>query len=483
MLHLGEFSGPDAVLVKSTEGCCAEASTEPRLPARDSPAASGYPGGDFLSWALSGCGTATGGSLADSCFLEGPAPTPPPGLSYSGSFFIQAVPEHPHDPEALFNLMSGILGLTPFPGPEAAASRRTLDAPFPAGPEALLPGLPDIFPPDLGAVAFPEAFWEASPSAGAPSQCLYEPQLSPPDVKPGLRAPPASPALDTASAFSGPYAPWELLSTGTPGSCGLQGGYQAAPESRFPAMGTKIEDLLSISCPAELPAGAASRLYSADTYDVFPLAPGDLGEGTEGLPGLLTPPGGEGGGSGDSGEFVPSAQPPLSPLGLRSAAADLPKPLAADLPGGSGGSAAPERPVASSPPAKARRKGRRAGKCSARCFCPRPHAKAFACPVETCVRSFARSDELNRHLRIHTGHKPFQCRICLRNFSRSDHLTTHVRTHTGEKPFACDVCGRRFARSDEKKRHSKVHLKQKARAEERLKGLGFYSLGLSFAGL
>ncbi|XP_006880954.1 PREDICTED: early growth response protein 4 [Elephantulus edwardii] len=482
MLHPGEFSGPDALLVKSTEDCCAEPSPESRLPARDAPVASGYPGGDFLSWALSG---GTGGNLADACFLEGPAPTPPPGLSYSGSFFIQAVPEHPHDPEALFNLMSGILGLTPLPGPEAPASRCPLDAPFPAGPETLLPGLPDIYPPDLGAVAFPEAFWEASPSTGAPSQCLYEPQLSPPDVKPGLRAPPASPALDTASAFSGPYAPWDLLSAGTPGNCGLQGGYQATPESRFPAVGTKIEDLLSISCPAELPTGQANRLYASDSYDVFPLAPGDLGEVTEGLPGLLTPPGGEGGGSGDGGEFLSGTQPPLSPLGLRSTTADLPKPLVADIPGGSGVAAppGPPPPAPAFPQAKARRKGRRGGKCSARCFCPRPHAKAFACPVETCVRSFARSDELNRHLRIHTGHKPFQCRICLRNFSRSDHLTTHVRTHTGEKPFACDVCGRRFARSDEKKRHSKVHLKQKARAEERLKGLGFYSLGLSFAAL
>lgn len=436
--------------------------------------------GDFLSWTLSSCGT--GGDLADSCFLEGPAPTPPPGLSYSGSFFIQAVPEHPHDPEALFNLMSGILGLAPFPGPEVAASRSPLDASFPTGPEVLLPGPPDLYSPDLGAAAFPEAFWEASPSVGAPSQCLYDPQLSPPDVKPGRRAPPASPALDTASAFKGPYAPWELLSAGAPGSCGSQGGYQAAPETRFPSMGAKIEDLLSISCPAELPAGPANRLYPTGPYDAFPLVPGDLGEGTEGLPGLLTPPSGEGGSSGDGGEFLASTQSQLSPLGLRSAAADFPKPLVADIPGSSG-VPEPPGPPASFPPNKARRKGRRGGKCSARCFCPRPHAKAFACPVESCVRSFARSDELNRHLRIHTGHKPFQCRICLRNFSRSDHLTTHVRTHTGEKPFACDVCGRRFARSDEKKRHSKVHLKQKARAEERLKGLGFYSLGLSFAAL
>ncbi|XP_041612723.1 early growth response protein 4 isoform X1 [Vulpes lagopus] len=488
MLHLSEFSSPDALLVMSTEGCCAEPSTElSRLPGRDAPATAGYPGaGDFLSWALSSCGA--GGDLADSCLLEGPAPTPPPGLSYSGSFFIQAVPEHPHDPEALFNLMSGILGLAPFPSPEAAASRSPLDASFPAGPDALLPGPADLYSPDMGAATFPDAFWEVSPAAGAPSQCLYEPQLSPPDVKPGLRAPPASPALDTASAFKGPYAPWELLPAGVPGSCGPQGGYQAAPDARFPSVGAKIEDLLSISCPAELPAGPASRLYPTGSYDAFPLAPGDLGEVAEGLPGLLAPPSADGVSRGDGGEFLAGAQAQVSPLGLRGAAADFAKALVADGPGSSGvpeppGPPPPPPPPAAFPAAKARRKGRRGGKCSARCFCPRPHAKAFACPVESCVRSFARSDELNRHLRIHTGHKPFQCRICLRNFSRSDHLTTHVRTHTGEKPFACDVCGRRFARSDEKKRHSKVHLKQKARAEERLKGLGLYSLGLSFAAL
>ncbi|CAG5986587.1 unnamed protein product [Menidia menidia] len=84
------------------------------------------------------------------------------------------------------------------------------------------------------------------------------------------------------------------------------------------------------------------------------------------------------------------------------------------------------------------------------------HQRPFPCPAAGCDRRFSRSDELSRHLRVHTGHKPFQCRVCARSFSRSDHLATHLRTHTGEKPFGCQQCARRFARSDERRRHLKL---------------------------
>ncbi|PAV90394.1 hypothetical protein WR25_06546 [Diploscapter pachys] len=88
---------------------------------------------------------------------------------------------------------------------------------------------------------------------------------------------------------------------------------------------------------------------------------------------------------------------------------------------------------------------------------PALRERPYKCTVPNCEKSFSRSDELTRHIRIHTGLRPFQCNYCMRSFSRSDHLTTHVRSHTGEKPFACNLCGRKFARSDERKRHMKVH--------------------------
>ena len=49
--------------------------------------------------------------------------------------------------------------------------------------------------------------------------------------------------------------------------------------------------------------------------------------------------------------------------------------------------------------------------------------------LQDCGWRFARSDELSRHMRKHTGDKPFQCKLCERAFSRSDHLSLHMKRH------------------------------------------------------
>lgn len=55
--------------------------------------------------------------------------------------------------------------------------------------------------------------------------------------------------------------------------------------------------------------------------------------------------------------------------------------------------------------------------------------KPYKCMWEGCTWKFARSDELTRHFRKHTGVKPFQCPDCERSFSRSDHLALHKKRH------------------------------------------------------
>lgn len=50
MLHLSDFSGPDALLSKPTEGCAHASPELPRLPARDAPTAAAYPGGKERVW-------------------------------------------------------------------------------------------------------------------------------------------------------------------------------------------------------------------------------------------------------------------------------------------------------------------------------------------------------------------------------------------------------------------------------------------------
>uniref|UniRef100_A0A8C5LV61 KLF transcription factor 5 n=1 Tax=Leptobrachium leishanense TaxID=445787 RepID=A0A8C5LV61_9ANUR len=62
-------------------------------------------------------------------------------------------------------------------------------------------------------------------------------------------------------------------------------------------------------------------------------------------------------------------------------------------------------------------------------YCDYPGEKPYKCTWEGCDWRFARSDELTRHYRKHTGAKPFQCVVCNRSFSRSDHLALHMKRH------------------------------------------------------
>lgn len=60
------------------------------------------------------------------------------------------------------------------------------------------------------------------------------------------------------------------------------------------------------------------------------------------------------------------------------------------------------------------------------------------CPF--CSKAFAQQWHLGRHVRIHTGDRPFRCPVCPMAFNQKSTLAGHLRRHTGDKPFQCNLC-------------------------------------------
>lgn len=82
--------------------------------------------------------------------------------------------------------------------------------------------------------------------------------------------------------------------------------------------------------------------------------------------------------------------------------------------------------------------------------------KPYACKV--CGKTFRKRNYLRVHFEhLHLNKRPHRCRFCGKAFRDKSIMIGHESMHTGEKEHVCHVCERRFCTKQNLNRHVKMH--------------------------
>jgi len=58
----------------------------------------------------------------------------------------------------------------------------------------------------------------------------------------------------------------------------------------------------------------------------------------------------------------------------------------------------------------------------------------MGCPI--CGKQFATKHNLNQHMRVHSGERPFVCPVCGKGFKQKAHMQKHLSAHRNKEPLA-----------------------------------------------